>query len=158
DHEVLAAAEVNRRFPGYRLPDGHRALFQPEGGFIASERAITAHVTLAQADGAETHARERVLAWRRTGEGVEVETERGRYRAEGWGRAAGGWIGERAPALGGLAVPGRQVLGWFQPSRPEAFRPDRFPVLNAAFDEGRYYALPVWGVPGFKIGLYHHLG
>ncbi len=24
------------------------------------------------------------------------------------------------------------------------------------FEEGRYYGLPIWQVPGFKIGRYHH--
>src|SRR5262249_29882071 len=24
-------------------------------------------------------------------------------------------------------------------------------------DEGRYYGLPIYGVPGFKVGRYHHL-
>ena len=34
-HEVLTAREANRRFPGYRLPRSHSAVFQPDGGFIA---------------------------------------------------------------------------------------------------------------------------
>jgi sarcosine oxidase len=37
------------------------------------------------------------------------------------------------------------------------FVPDRFPVFNLLVDEGRYYGFPVFGVPGFKVGLYHHL-
>ena len=35
-HEVLTGAQVNARFPGYRLPPGLRAVFQPDGGLIAS--------------------------------------------------------------------------------------------------------------------------
>ena len=30
-HEVLTAAEVRRRFPGYALPSSHMAIFQPDG-------------------------------------------------------------------------------------------------------------------------------
>jgi sarcosine oxidase len=55
------------------------------------------------------------------------------------------------------AIPERQVLGWFQPRTPELFEPSRFPVFNLAVDEGRYYGFPVYGIPGFKIGMYHHL-
>src|SRR3954463_13148524 len=62
-HEVLSGAQVNSRFPGYRLPASHRAIFQAQGGLIASERAIVAHVRAAQIEGAEVHARERVLRW-----------------------------------------------------------------------------------------------
>lgn len=159
EHEILSGAEVNRRFPGYRLPADHAALFQPDGGFIASERAIVAHVTLAQAAGAEIHARERMLEWHPLpGGGVCVTTDRGSYEAGSLVIAAGAWIGELVPELAALAIPERQVLGWFQPSRPAAFAPAVFPVVNLLVEEGRYYGLPVWGVPGFKIGRYHHLG
>ena len=34
--------------------------------------------------------------------------------------------------------------------------PDRFPVFNLLVEEGRFYGLPVFGVPGFKFGKYHH--
>jgi sarcosine oxidase len=33
----------------------------------------------------------------------------------------------------------------------------RFPVFNLVVDEGRYYGFPVFSVPGFKFGRYHHL-
>jgi sarcosine oxidase len=54
-------------------------------------------------------------------------------------------------------VPERQVLAWLQPQRPELFTPDRFPVFNLLVEEGRFYGFPVFGVPGFKFGKYHHL-
>ena len=158
-HEVLTGTEVNRRFPGYRLPDAHRALFQPDGGFVLSERAIVAHVTLAQRHGADIRAREAVTGWSPLpGGGVRVTTTRGVYEAGRLVLSPGAWIGDFVPALTGIAVPERQVLGWFQPDDPGLFAPDRFPVLNLMVEEGRYYLLPVWGVPGLKIGLYHHRG
>ena len=157
-HEVLTGAEVNARFPGYRMPTGLRFVFQPEGGFIASERAITAHVRAAQAAGADLRARERVLRWeaRPGGEGVRVETDKGRYEAGRLVLAAGAWMADLAPPLAGLAVPERQVLAWLQPHQPKLFAPDRFPVFNLQVEEGRYYGLPVYEVPGFKFGRYHH--
>lgn len=161
-HEMLDGAEVAARFPAYRLPRSFRALYQPEGGFIASERAIVAHATLAQAAGADLRARERVLGWEPDGDGVRVTTERGSYTAGRLVVSAGAWMGQFVPALAGIAVPERQVLGWFQPSDPALFRPDRFPVLNLTGgghdgDDGRWYGLPIWGMPGYKFGRYHHL-
>ncbi len=155
-HEVLTGTAVNDRFPGYRLPAGLRAVFQPQGGLVASERAIVAHVGAAQAAGADIRARERVLDWDADGDGVTVTTDKGTYRAGRLVLTAGAWAGELAPALAPLAVAERQVLAWLQPHRPDWFGPDRFPVFNLMVEEGRYYGLPVYEVPGFKFGRYHH--
>src|SRR5215207_11198 len=81
-HEVLTSAELSKRFPGYRLPLDHLALFQPDGGFVLSEQAIVANVLAAQAAGAEIHARERVLDWDVSNDTVEVTTDHGTYVAE----------------------------------------------------------------------------
>ena len=41
-HEVLESREVHRRYPGYGIIDGHIAVSQPDGGFVAAECAIVA--------------------------------------------------------------------------------------------------------------------
>ena len=156
-HQAMTGAELNRRFPGYRLPDDHLCLLQPDGGFVLPERSVVVHVEMAQALGAEIRAREPITEWGPVaGGGVWVETPRGRYEAGRLVLSPGAWIGELAPVLGAIAVPERQVLAWFQPRYPDRFTPDAFPVANLDLDEGRYYLLPVWGVPGVKVGLYHH--
>ncbi len=156
EHTVLTGAEVNARFPGYRLPAAHRAVFQPDGGLIASERAIVTHVALAQAAGATIRARERVLGWEARAGGVVVTTDQGHYEAGRLVLCAGAWMAELAAPLARLAMPERQVLAWLQPNRPELFGADRFPVFNLQVDEGRYYGFPIYEVPGFKFGRYHH--
>lgn len=160
EHEVLTGRDVNERFPGYRLPPTHRAVFQAQGGLVASERAIVAHVRAAQENGAVIHARERVLHWevRPDRDGVVVVTDKDRYEAGRLVLAAGAWMGDLAPHLKPVAVPERQVLAWLQPKVPGLFALDRFPVFNLQVEEGRYYGFPVYEVPGFKLGRYHHLG
>lgn len=159
-HEVLTGAEVNARYPGYNLPSTLRAVFQPQGGLLASERAIVAHVNAAMSFGAEIHARERVLGWdaHPGGEGVVVTTDRGRYEAGRLILTAGAWIGELASIVRRLAIAERQVLAWLHPKRPEWFTRERFPVFNIDVEEGRYYGFPIYEVPGFKFGRYHHRG
>jgi sarcosine oxidase len=156
-HEVLTSAELTARYPGYRLPPGHMALFQPDGGFLLPEPCISAHVTGALAAGADIRARERVLDWQPTSDGVRVTTERGIYEGGRLILAAGAWMASLVPALADLVRPERQVLGWFAPLDPALFTPERFPVFNLLVPEGRYYGFPQYDVPGFKIGLYHHL-
>lgn len=156
-HEILTSAELTRRYPAYHLPPNHLALFQPDGGFLLAERCIVAHVVAAQAAGAEIHAREQVRDWQTANGRVTITTDKGTYQAERLVLAAGAWMGELVPALTPLLQPERQVLAWLQPTDPALFAPERFPVCNLTVPEGRYYGFPVFRVPGFKCGRYHHL-
>ncbi|HMO57547.1 MAG TPA: N-methyl-L-tryptophan oxidase [Roseiflexaceae bacterium] len=156
-HEVLTGVELAQRFPGYHLPHGTLALLQPEGGFLTPERCIVAYVEAAMALGADIHAREQVIDWEPYGDGVRVTTDRETYLADRLVITAGGWASDLVDPLRGLLTAERQVLAWLQPTRPELFAPARFPVFNLLVDEGRYYGFPVYGVPGFKFGRYHHL-
>jgi sarcosine oxidase len=157
-HELLSAAELQARFPGWRMPDDFVGIVQADAGFVASERAIVTHASLAMARGADIRAREPVLGWDITGAGtVAVRTTRGAYEAERLVLSTGAWIADFVPQLKGKAVPERQALGWFRPVVPEHFRLGRFPVGIVDADPLPLYVFPEWGVPGFKIGVYHHL-
>ncbi|MFC6906478.1 N-methyl-L-tryptophan oxidase [Halalkalicoccus tibetensis] len=156
DHEVLSGTEINERYPGYDLPEDHMAVYQPNGGYVLSERAIVAHVTQAQREGARIQARERATGWEPEGDGVRVTTDRGEYTADDLVIASGAWAGKHIDALDGIAVPQRQVLAWLQPREPERFMPRNFPVWNLQVEEGRFYGLPIVKVPGFKFGRYMH--
>ena len=155
-HELLNGAQVNERFPGYRLPEQYRAVLQPEGGFVLPERCIVAHVEAAQEAGAEVRARERVLEWEPRGDRVRVTTDKGVYEAGRLLLTAGAWSRDLLPSLRELAVPERQVLAWFQPRQPDLYRPSRFPVFNLQLEDERFYGLPIFGQPGLKVGRYHH--
>lgn len=158
EHEVFTGLELAQRYPGYQLPHDILALYQPEGGFLAPEKCITSYVFEALKAGATIHGREQVLHWEPLGdEGIRVFTDRATYEADSLVVTAGAWNDTMLGFLRGLIVPERQVLAWLQPTRPELFRPDTFPVFNLLVDEGRFYGFPVHAVPGFKIGKYHHL-
>jgi sarcosine oxidase len=157
EHEVLTGAEMSERFPGYRFPHDLMGLYQPQGGFLTPERCIVAYANAAMELGAEIHGRERVLSYEPTSTGgVRVRTDRDEYEADSLVITAGAWDAELMPHLRGLAVPERQVLAWLQPSKPQLFKEDNFPVFNCLVEEGRFYGFPVHGVPGFKFGKYHH--
>jgi sarcosine oxidase len=155
-HEVLDATSLAQRFPGYRLPSDLVAVYQPDAGFLLPERCIVAHVGAARKLGAEVHVGERVLRWHADGGQVSVETNQATYHARKMVITAGPWAQTLIPELKDLAVPERQVLIWTQPLRPEYFRLGAFPIFNMDVPEGRFYGFPVYGVPGFKVGKYHH--
>jgi sarcosine oxidase len=157
-HELLDSRRLQERFPGFRLSPKMMGVYQPDGGFLLPERCIVAHVRLAQEFGAEVHARERVLEWGVRRNAVWVRTDRTTYGAKKVIVTAGPWARNVVPALDTLAIPERQVLIWVQPLRPEYFALGAFPVFNMEAREGRFYGFPIYSVPGFKLGKYHHRG
>ena len=156
-YERFDAAALHRRFPGYHLNSDMVAVYQPDAGFVLSERSIIAHVVVAQALGAEIRAREAVKHWRANKNGsVSVTTSRKTYHARKMIVTAGPWTRKLIPELEQYAIPERQVLLWTQPRKLEYFKFGAFPVFKMEAPEGRFYGLPTFSVPGFKIGKYHH--
>ncbi|MDR6873135.1 sarcosine oxidase [Bosea sp. BE125] len=155
-HERLDGREIARRFPAFQLPEGHVGLWQPDGGFVASEKAIYAHVGLAQSRGAEIRTGEPMLDWTPTAQGgVVVRTERGTYSAGRLVITSGGWIADAVPALASKVSTVRQAIGWFTTRRPELFREGAFPVFILSVEEGAFYGFPLYEHPGFKLGGPH---
>jgi sarcosine oxidase len=157
-HEILTSAQLRKRFPAYRLPAHYLAVFQPDGGFLLPERCIQAHLSLARAAGAEIRLGIRALSWEPTSHGVVVRADNMMFEAAQMVVCAGAWTSQLVPELSSLLTPERQVLGWFEVSDHALFAPDRFPVFVMNTEEGHYYGFPEFGVPGFKLGKYHHLG
>ncbi|MGH9725239.1 MAG: N-methyl-L-tryptophan oxidase, partial [Candidatus Acidiferrales bacterium] len=117
---------------------------------------ISAHVAASQANGADVHTRERLIAWEPRGSGVHIITDRGQYYSDRLICSAGAWISKIVTLLRGITIPERQVIAWFQPQRPEYFTIGNFPVFNLLVKEGGYYGFPIAELPGFKVGRYHH--
>ncbi|MGH2467750.1 MAG: N-methyl-L-tryptophan oxidase [Candidatus Limnocylindrales bacterium] len=155
-YELLDGEGLRARFPAFALPDGTAAVYQADAGFVLSERAIATYAGLAMGAGAELHGHEPVAGWQAEAEDVAVHTARGTYRARHLIVTAGAWAPKLIPAFAGLAVPERQVLIWTQPRDPAPFALGRFPVFIIEAPEGRFYGFPPFGVPGVKVGLYHH--
>jgi sarcosine oxidase len=156
DHELLSAEELMARFPGFRLPEELVAVYQPDGGFVLSERAIAGYARLAIEAGADLRGYEPVVEWQAGDDGVVVRTARDEYRARRLVISAGAWLGRMVPALAATAVPERQVLLWARTLRPERFAVGTFPIFILEVPEGLYYGFPEYGIPGLKIGLMHH--
>jgi sarcosine oxidase len=151
-HELLDRAQVERRYPQFRIPDDWAALYEPRAGFLPPERTVAAYAEAALRRGAELHGHEPLLAWRATGSAVDVRTTRGEYHADRLVFCGGPWS---AKLLAELAVPlvvTRQVLGWVWPRRPELFALGRLPVWAIEKEGGIYYGFPMMGDgPGLKL-------
>ena len=152
-HELFTAVDLRRRFSVLRPYDQMVAVFQPGSGFVLAEGSIVAHVNGACDLGAEIHGHEKVLGWRANGSGYMLQTTHGQYEAGQLVFAAGAWVRK----LAGSSVrvrPERAALGWFQPrNNAAAFGVGSLPVwIIDSLDGGHFYGLPIFGIPGFKLG------
>jgi sarcosine oxidase len=152
-HETFAASELRRRYPVLRIYDEMVAVFQPSSGFVLAEGSITAHVNGACDHGAEIHGHEKMIGWEANGDGYAIQTTHDRYEVGQIVFTVGAW----ASKVTGLSVqvrPERAVLGWFQPKENAArFGVGSLPVwIIDSPDGGHFYGLPVFGIPGFKLG------
>ena len=153
-HEILDAKETARRFPAVRPQGGMTAVYQPGSGFVLPELAISSHVNVALAHGAEIHGFERVLGWEPGASGFVLRTDRGSHEAEQVVFSSGAWLGKLLAEQRVPVLPERTVLGWFAPRANLAdFQPDRLPIwIVDAPPVGHFYGFPIHGVPGFKLG------
>ncbi|HEX2654399.1 MAG TPA: N-methyl-L-tryptophan oxidase [Xanthobacteraceae bacterium] len=155
DHDVLDAKEVMRRFPAYKLTSDYVGVWQPQGGFLQADAAVSTHLMLAQSAGADIRRGETVTAIEPHGSGVRVITDRGSIEASVAIVCAGAWAKKLLPHLAAPLRPTRQVFAWFEPRDKALFAPERFPVFIMESAHGNHYGFPIdqWGV---KVGKHHH--
>lgn len=148
--ERLDADEIRRRWPILNLPEHFEAMYEPDAGYLYSEKCIAAYRTLALAHGAQLLTNTRVLNVTAREGSVTVHTHRGDYHAAAAILSAGAWFGALSPfaALPIQAI--RKVVAWFQ-STPD-FDAGSFPGFTLGTGEGGYYGFPSIGGAGLKIG------
>ncbi|MBX9580975.1 MAG: FAD-dependent oxidoreductase, partial [Gemmataceae bacterium] len=77
----LTADELTRQYPAFRIPDGYDFVAEAAAGFLYVEDCVRAQIDAAVSHGAEVRGEEPARSWRVAGDGVEVATDRGTYRA-----------------------------------------------------------------------------
>jgi sarcosine oxidase len=155
-HERLDRSELSRRFPMFRVPDDHIAVFEPNAGLLLPEKVISTFVDQALRRGADIRAIEPVRSWKAGAGGVTVVTDRGTYAAGRLLICGGAWSRSLAGELGVPLLVTRQALGWVWPRRPELFELGRFPVWAIDNpDDTQHYGFPmIPDSPGLKVA--HH--
>lgn len=155
-HEVLAAADLMRRFPVYRLPEHYVGVLQSDGGWLAPEASVNACVDLARKLGAEMWTGVNVRALEPHGDIVRLLTDRGTVEAKTAIVAIGPWLKSLLPQLPAALRVTRQVLAWFKPIEPVQFAPDRFPVFLMESRHGMHYGFPADREGRVKVAKHHH--
>ena len=100
--ELLTREELASRFPGIQPLDGVHVTYEGRAGYLRPEKAISAHLSVAERHGAEIRRPEEVVAWKSGHDGVTVTTADADYSAGHLVIAAGAFTEE---LLGGLDLP-----------------------------------------------------
>jgi sarcosine oxidase len=161
-HDVLAAAELMRRFPAFRVPREHVAVVQRDGGFLDVEPAIATQIALATAAGAEIRSGEAVRAIEPRAGLVRIISERGVVEAGAAIVVAGAWMPALLPELAPMLRATREVVGWFEVADADLFSAGRCPVFIIESRHGMHYGIPPRGGAGIgaaiKVAKHHHRG
>lgn len=150
--QELSPPEVARRFPGYVVPPGMQAVFEPQAGYLLVEECVRAQARLAQEQGATLHIGETVMSWRARGDGVEVTTDREVYTAARLVITAGAWARDLVTDLGVPLRVLRKHLYWYRPTSAHFRREALAPTFLYELPQGVFYGFPEVHPGEIKVG------
>jgi sarcosine oxidase len=162
--DVLQMSEAKQKYPQFSaMPDDWESVFEPEAGFLLVEKCVQLYLQQALKYGATLKAREKVVDWRESTEGVEVTTEKNKYRAKKLIFTAGAWTDTLLQDLNVPLIVTRQILGWVKPDKWTDFTLDKFVCWAISDKENKlYYGMPILnqedtsGPIGLKLGSHLH--
>ena len=151
-YESLDAREIRRRYPQWKIEDDVAGLYQEDGGFLDIRKSVSAHTSLALANGVEFLPRTKVEGIKMQERSVTVMTSNGTFTADNLVVCAASWLAELMPDLGlnfKLTLSQEQV-SYFASKNLADFTPDRFPVWIWHGPEV-LYGFPVYGEAATKL-------
>jgi sarcosine oxidase len=154
--ELLSGAQVNERWPQWRLGGQHTALFDPESGILDIRRGTAAHLALARARGAAIRPHAPVSAISESPDEVTITAAGERYTADQVVLAGGAWNPTLLELLG-TSLPitlTQEQVTYFATPNVRAFTPERFTIFGMLAEDGLlYYGFPVYGEVAVKAGI-----
>ncbi len=158
-YQRLTAAESNRRFPQFHLPEGSAAIYQADAGVVKASAAVLALWELIEAQGGATLKNTRVTEIVPSSGAVTVRTNDATYLAKRVVVATGGWS-KKVLAQTGVELPlvaTQELVAYFAATDEIDHRVGAMPVFIDYHTPDAFYGLPQVDVPGVKVG-WHHTG
>jgi sarcosine oxidase len=147
--ERLSADEVATRWPALRPPPGTLALHQSDTAIVPAGRGTATMQRAAREAGAVLRDGVRVVGLDERGDGVDVRTSDGTYRARRVVLTTDAWTNVLLEPLG-AAVPltvTREQVTYYAPEQPGRFGADRLPVW-IWMDDPSFYGFPTYAEGG----------
>jgi N-methyl-L-tryptophan oxidase len=149
--ESLDAQQIHERWSCVRLPDHYRAMYEPNAGYLYSEKCVTAYKKAALQAGAALLTHTFVSKIKPEKSYVTVSTKDDEFMASKVILSAGAWFKTLEPFIQLPIRAVRKVVGWFEPS-DKSFDAGAFPGFTFGNSSGGYYGFPNIGGAGVKIG------
>lgn len=152
EFEELSNEDIRARYPQWNIGDDVTGILQADGGLLDIGKSVSAHTSLAMANGVEFMEHTKVEGITLRSNGVDVHTGAGTYSAGNLVVAAASWLQELMPDLGlnfKLTLSQEQV-GYFATPHLADFTPEKFPAWIYHGEEV-FYGFPVYGAAGVKL-------
>ncbi|MEW9874232.1 FAD-dependent oxidoreductase, partial [Arthrobacter sp. HS15c] len=148
DHEILSREEMAERYPQHNLRPDDIAVYDPHAGALRTDRAVTAAVAAAVANGATIHTNTPIDSITETADGVLITSGEKSWTFENVIIASGGWSQRLMPDyLKAATETRRNYLSWFVARDVADFSPEKFPIfIRISGDRSMYGAPAVDGV------------
>ena len=146
----LSRREMGARYPTVKILADEVALFEADAGVLDPEGAVSAHLKIARAHGAEARFEVTMASWQAADDGFDILLANGqRIAARTLVLSLGPWFKETLEALGVSIRIQRNVQAWFTP-RTDAYRASEFPAFLL---DRLGLPAPLYGFPDFGDGV-----
>ena len=149
--EHPSIAEASRRWPGFRVNERFKLVFEQRAGYLMVEDCVRAHAAAATRAGAELQFGPAVRDWRVDGEGVAVTTDEGTLRAARLVVTAGAWAADFLSSIGVPLQVLRKPLFWYETNDAHYDVEAGCPCFFFETLGGLFYGFPKASPLGIKI-------
>ena len=142
-HEILSREEMAERYPQHNLRPDDCAVYDPNAGVLRTDRAVTAAVAAAEANGATVHTNTPIDSITETEDGVVITSGDTSWTFENVIVSSGGWSRRLMPNYLKAATQTKRVfLTWFVAHDAAQFTPEKFPTFNRMYEDRSMYGAP----------------
>ena len=149
--ESFSSQACCRRFPAFKIPESHAAVFEQKAGYLLVEKCVAAYVQAAVSSGADVVEQTQVHGITPHSDHVELETSAGKVRASAVVLTVGAWLGNWLHhPLQPLTVL-RKHLHWYATEDSRLKREAGCPLFLFENERGCFYGFPSFGESGLKV-------
>lgn len=145
-------AHMAELMPGFAVPSGYRAVYDPSAGVLEASRALAALQRSAADHGADLRWGVHAAGWERVPGGVVLRTDAGELRARRLVIAGGSWMAGLVPELTPLLEVWRILTVTVAPDQPVGM-PPALGAFSVERSEGLAFGIPDADGNGVKLGV-----